>query len=385
MGSQEISGLQEIAAVSRFYGTKGDYVIAGGGNTSYKDAEYLYIKGSGVSLASIDESGFVKMDRSKLAAIWDKNYGGNDDQREAAVLADMLAARCPGEEQKRPSVEAQIHDMLPFSYVVHTHPTLVNGLTCSQKGEAAARELFDAVWIPSINPGYILALAVKKAIDAYRAQKGRDAALIFLQNHGVFAAANSIEEIKGIYEKIMDTLQKRVVRKPDLSSLAGGPPGQNARIEEKADQFGKTLCGLAKDAGWKDCRFVFSRNVEIERLIQDRAAFYPVSSAYSPDHIVYAGSDPLFIEAGSPAEGAWKEHIQKTGRPPKTVAVQGLGVFSLGSSEKTAHDAEELFFDGVKLAAYTESFGGPRFMEKDKIDFINNWEAEKYRSKIAEK
>jgi rhamnose utilization protein RhaD (predicted bifunctional aldolase and dehydrogenase) len=272
--------------------------------------------------------------------------------------------------------------MLPFSYVVHTHPTLVNGLTCSQKGEAAVGELFDAVWIPSINPGYILAQAVKKAIDAYRAQKGRDADLIFLQNHGVFAAANSIEEIKKIYETIMDTLQKRIARKPDLSIRTD--PGQDAGIQEQADHFGALLCGLAKESGWKDCRCIFSRNVEIEGLIRDRAAFYPVSSAYSPDHIVYAGSDPLFIEAGSPAEGAWKEHVQKTGRAPKTVAVQGLGVFSLGSSEKTAHDAAELFFDAVKLSVYTESFGGPRFMERDKIDFINNWEVEKYRSKVAE-
>jgi rhamnose utilization protein RhaD (predicted bifunctional aldolase and dehydrogenase) len=378
-------GLTDLAAISRFYGSSGDYVIAGGGNTSYKDAEYLFIKGSGVSLAVIDESGFVKMDRAKLAAMWEKQYGGSSEEREAAVLADMLAARCPGEEHKRPSVEAQLHDLLPFTYVVHTHPTLVNGLTCSRNGEAAAGELFDAVWIPSTNPGYILSLAVKKAAAAYRAEKGRDPRIIFLQNHGVFAAAGTIEEIKAIYKEIMDTLNKRIVRQPgrarDGRQLAGS--ASRGGLTGEAENCGAALCGLAVETGWTDCCFVFSRNPEIEKLVRDRASFYPVSSSYTPDQIVYAGSDPLFIENGAPAGTSWENHIAETGRAPKTVAVQGLGVFSLGVSEKTARDAAELFLDTVKLAAYTESFGGPCFMERDKIDFINNWEVEHYRSKVA--
>jgi hypothetical protein len=33
---------------------------------------------------------------------------------------------------------------------------------------------------------------------------------------------------------------------------------------------------------------------------------------------------------------------------------------------------------------YAESFGGPLPMTREKIDFINNWEAENYRSKLNE-
>jgi rhamnose utilization protein RhaD (predicted bifunctional aldolase and dehydrogenase) len=371
-------GLQELTAISHYYGSAGDYVIAGGGNTSFKDAGYLYIKGSGVALAAIDESGFVKMDRAKLKALWTNTYSDNSKDREAAILADMLAARCPGEENKRPSVEVHIHLLLPFAYVVHTHPALVNGLTCSQKGEEVIRELFDAIWLPSTNPGYILFLAVKKALESYREKNARDAQIIFLQNHGVFVAADTIDEIKVIHTKIMDLIRRRVLREPDLS---GGPAGQDADIRD----FGGKLCKLAVQApGWTDCRFAFLQNAEISKFIQNRAAFYPVSSVYTPDHIVYAGSDPLFIEKDIPVEEAWKKHVEKTGRQPKIVAVQGLGVFALGVSEKTARDAAELFLDSVKIAVYTESFGGPCFMEPDKIDFINNWEAEHYRSKLAE-
>ena len=127
-------------------------------------------------------------------------------------------------------------------------------------------------------------------------------------------------------------------------------------------------------------------------MVKDRAAFAPVASAFTPDHIVYAGSDPLFTEAKAEASlqeaelaEAWKNHAAKTGRKPKIAAVQGLGVFGAGPSEKSAALALELFKDAVKVAVYAESFGGPRFMTEDQIDFINNWEVERFRSSVSAK
>ena len=66
--------LAELAAMSNKYGADPAYVLAGGGNTSYKTEDTLYVKGSGTSLATITEEGFVKMDRAKLAAIWNNTY-----------------------------------------------------------------------------------------------------------------------------------------------------------------------------------------------------------------------------------------------------------------------------------------------------------------------
>jgi rhamnose utilization protein RhaD (predicted bifunctional aldolase and dehydrogenase) len=172
-------GLAELTDISRFYGSNTDYVIAGGGNTSFKDGETLYIKGSGTSLSTIEPEGFVKMDRGKLALIWKRRYSENTGEREAAVLADMMAARRAGED-KRPSVETLLHDLLPFAYVIHTHPSLINGLTCSKHGPEKAAELFgdEAVWIPSCNPGYILSALVKDTLDEHRSRTGKTAAKI---------------------------------------------------------------------------------------------------------------------------------------------------------------------------------------------------------------
>ncbi len=61
--------LETIAKISNKYGANPEYVLAGGGNTSFKDADFLYIKGSGTSLATIKPEEFVKLGRKALAAI----------------------------------------------------------------------------------------------------------------------------------------------------------------------------------------------------------------------------------------------------------------------------------------------------------------------------
>jgi rhamnose utilization protein RhaD (predicted bifunctional aldolase and dehydrogenase) len=373
-------GVEDLTNLSRYYGANPEYVIAGGGNTSFKDEATLYIKGSGTALADMTPDSFVRMDRRALSRIWEKNYPQDPEERESAVLADMMAARKSGEEQKRPSVETLLHDILPFAYVVHTHPALLNGLTCSRRGEEAAAELFgrEALWIPSTNPGYILSLAVKSAMEGHTAQWGRPAELILLQNHGAFVGGDNIEKVKEKYAQIMERLESKIVRRPDFSGelSSWGCSGEIAGL-------------LAELAGEKEpWKAVFGRNNEIAALVRDRASFSPVSSSFTPDHIVYSGSDPLFVETGTVAtteclREAWKKQLEKTGRIPKITALQGLGVFGIGPSEKAAKLALELFMDTVKVAVYAQAFGGERFMSQDQIDFINNWEVERYRSKVS--
>jgi len=372
--------LEALTEISRYYGKNPDYVLAGGGNTSWKDEDTLYVKGSGISLAEAGPDSFVKMDRNALAMIWKKNYPESNDERESAVLADLMDARRAGEEKKRPSVETLLHDILPFAFVVHLHPALVNGLTCSQRGEKTAEEIFgkDAIWIAPVNPGYTLSKIVKTAIDEYKSKNGKAAAVIFLQNHGVFVGDNSPEGIKKIYEDIMNKIRARIKRRPDFSDEK--IVHDDSQIEPQISDNIKTLAGLAGST-------VFMRGGEISALVKDRASFAPVSSAFSPDHIVYAGSDPLFIETNTSAgiHDAWTQYVEKTRRKPKIVALQGLGVFGVGASEKAALLALELFRDTIKVAVYSQSFGGPLFMTQDKIDFINNWEVERYRANVSAK
>ena len=118
--------LDALIEMSHKYGADADFVLAGGGNTSYKTKDTLYIKGSGTRLATIDTDGFVKMDRAKLAELWNMTFSAEEKAREAEVLSAMMSARCAGEEKKRPSVETLLHDLFPQKLVLHVHPAPVS-------------------------------------------------------------------------------------------------------------------------------------------------------------------------------------------------------------------------------------------------------------------
>ena len=132
--------LNAIAAMSNKYGANAEYVLAGGGNTSFKSEDRLWVKGSGTSLATIKPEDFVVLERPLLNAMWSAQYPEEEKAREAAVLSDMMYARVRG-ENRRPSVETLLHNLFPQSYVLHVHPTLVNGLTCSNEGQKAMQRL----------------------------------------------------------------------------------------------------------------------------------------------------------------------------------------------------------------------------------------------------
>ena len=66
--------IKELIEISKFYGNNKDYVIAGGGNTSFKDDDTIWIKASGQPLAELEEEGLVALSREKLQAISTANY-----------------------------------------------------------------------------------------------------------------------------------------------------------------------------------------------------------------------------------------------------------------------------------------------------------------------
>mgnify|MGYP001587571845 FL=1 len=84
--------INELIEISRFYGKNKEYVIAGGGNTSFKDEETIWIKASGQPLAELDENGLVALSRKKLQIISGKTYSDDPILREEEVKNDLSAA-----------------------------------------------------------------------------------------------------------------------------------------------------------------------------------------------------------------------------------------------------------------------------------------------------
>ena len=371
--------LEALAAMSHQYGSDPQFVLAGGGNTSFKDGDVLYIKGSGVSLAEIRTDQFVRMDRPSLTRLWGKNYPDDEKEREAAVLSDLLAARLPGEEKKRPSVETLLHHLLPQPYVLHVHPASINGLTCSRDGERAMRMLFnEAVFVPSTKPGYVLAVQCRRLVDRYINRYARYPRILFLQNHGVFFAGESPEEIDRLVsmtQRRMEGIQKRL---PDRSEAAFD-----------AERAASVLPAVRMLYGGVHAKVVFSANAEILRFAKSREAFAPLMQPYTPDQIVYCKAKPLFISVSGGADPVpalmrgFSEYTSENGYAPKVIVVEGLGMFTCGKTRKEAATAAQVFTDAAYTVVYTEGFGGPLPMDDALVDFIVHWEAESYRAGLA--
>jgi rhamnose utilization protein RhaD (predicted bifunctional aldolase and dehydrogenase) len=364
--------IKELVKISRFYGKDPDFLLGGGGNTSFKDEKYIFIKASGFELASIEEDGFVKLDRNLLESIFEKEYPADIDLRERLVLKDLMDSRVRG-ETSRPSIESLLHAILPYKYVIHTHPAIVNGLTCSKNGRNLAEKLFNSrcIWIPYTTPGYLLAKLAKAELSEYKNKHKLLPDIIFLENHGLVVGAENLDDIKKIHNFIIKTLKKQITLEPDFSP-----------IQVSKEKIEKVYGRIKSYPAFKDMYIIFDNNTEISKVVKDRKSFEKVYSSYTPDHIVYAGSEMLFIENLENIEIDIDRYSKRNSCYPKIIAVKMIGIFAVGAKENTSRIALLSFLDALKIAIYAESFGGYKFMDKKQIDFIKSWEVEEFRSGI---
>lgn len=371
--------MYELISLSRKYGADPDYVLAGGGNTSWKSEELMVVKASGTELGSINKDGFVTLSMDKLRVIRAKKYPEDREEREECALEDLMDSRLPG-QKGRPSVESLLHAIIPEKYIVHTHPAIVNGLTCSKDGLSMAEKLFpdNCIWIPLVDPGYILAKTIDDELSVW--MKDHDGKLpdyIFLANHGVFLWGNGSEEVDRKYNNLFSTL-KTVCAYND----AVGIDTQKSVSESFLQKLAK-LVGSKGEA-------LFTTGKEIRTVLASGKTIVNLQQSLSPDHIVYMGHTSLVCDdlpedqLIASIEKDYTNFIKKWGKDPKSIFILGKGFISIGSSKKGSETARLLMLDAIRVIRISASFGGPKFMSEEKVQFINTWEVEKYRAKLSD-
>lgn len=368
--------IEDLIAISRKFGQDSRFVIAGGGNTSYKDENRLWVKASGHALATITEDGFAVLDRTLLNEMGEKAYNEDTAIREEQVKND-LAVACVTKD-RRPSVETSLHNCMGFAFVVHLHPTLVNGLMCSANAEAACGEIFpEALYIEYTDPGYTLFKKVYDRINAYKAANGKEPQVIFLQNHGIFVGGDTTAEIEGIYSEILGKLETKVAALPEGGSeVSPTVTDVIPAIRQMLSRSGRGLKTLK-----------VTKNALVDYFLDGSRE--KIAAPFTPDIIVYCKSAYIFIDAESDeeilkqAEEKIEAFAAEKGYTPKVLLIKGVGLVAVGDNFKNAQIITDVFTDAMKVAFYAQSFGGEHPMEKAWIDFIDNWEVENYRRKVA--
>jgi rhamnose utilization protein RhaD (predicted bifunctional aldolase and dehydrogenase) len=351
--------LDKLTQLSHEFGTT-EYIQGGGGNSSAKNKETLWIKPSGTTMSELTREMFVAIDRTKLARVLEAKLPAAWSAREAAVTEMMMAAMYPY-STGRPSVESLLHDSFAATFVVHTHPQLVNGMTCAKNGAEVCKRLFpDALWVEYADPGYTLSIVVRKHIKDYVARKGREPEMVIIENHGIFVACDTAQGLRKIYKNVMGTLRKEYKKEGVPTTIEVALPPS---AEVKAETV-ETLKRLMK----AEAEFICSSG-----------SFKVPAGPLTPDHVVFMKSYPFMGEPTTKTMAAFK---QKHAYLPRVISTE-KGVFTTGTNERSTDAAMKLAKDGALVEQLTAAFGGVKYMSEKARTFIENWEVEVYRQKVV--
>jgi rhamnose utilization protein RhaD (predicted bifunctional aldolase and dehydrogenase)/NAD(P)-dependent dehydrogenase (short-subunit alcohol dehydrogenase family) len=374
--------IKELIEISKYYGSNKDFVIAGGGNTSFKDDETIWIKASGQSLAEMNEEGLVASSRQKLHLISSRAYSDDPVTREDQVKEDLLRSIVDPGKKMRPSVETSLHEIIQYKFVVHLHPTMINGILCSRNAKSLTQKIFgeSVLFVPYTDPGYTLFKKLKSEIISYREKFSHDPKIIFLENHGSFVSADTTEEIRRIYDDIIEKIKEQVPPISDVITLPYNP------VLNKVLPIMRILL-----SGEKPGIIRFRNNSLIARFYQNQQEFHKISLPLTPDSIVYCKTRYLYIEQSSTAEKILDSFryqlphfISEYGYLPRVFIIKDMGVFAIGETFANAEACLDVYEDLIKISHYASLCGGIKFLIPEQVAFIDQWEVENYRRKVVQ-
>ena len=220
-----------------------DLVLSAEGNVSMRVGEHtMAIKASGSALLTMCQDDLVDVNIPTILTLLE---GAPSDEVIRSTYREALLSQA----DKTPSVEAILHavlyDITAAHVIAHTHPTVVNMLTCSVNPQILVQgALFpDAIvmlgrqqlLIPYTDPGVPLARAVRDGVRAFVEQEGSTPKVIYLANHGLFVWAESPESAMALTEMVVKNA--RILH----GTLAAGGPAflpsmQVDRIDQRPDE-----------------------------------------------------------------------------------------------------------------------------------------------------
>lgn len=386
-----MSQVDELIEVANRFGADAEYSRAGGGNASVKVDGVLWIKPSGVPLATLTAADLVGLRNDVLLDALHSDEPVEGDPVMAAAAKALVDA--PG--GRRPSVEILFHALIPDALVLHTHPLVANALTCNTDAEALVARLFgdEAVLVPYTDPGVPLARKVEEVRDAYTARTGRPApGITLLGNHGIIVSGNSAAQVTERVEWLTATIAAAIgasaeplVDPGSTLRQAQGSPSSTTRL---IGVVAPTLRGLL---GAPDrLAVVTSDSSDLVRSVTTTPAGHAIlfDGPLIPDQIVYAGSLPLaFTPSGEDVAAeltaAVAGYREQHGKDPIITVVPGVAAFGAGADLAGARTALATFTDALRVARDADRIGRVRCLDAAERGFIENWEAESYRKGVA--
>ena len=367
-----------------------------GGNTSSKvteidpltgaPVEVIWVKGSGGDLGSIKRAGFATLYLEKLLAL-ERSYKGVDAEDEMVEMYPLCTFR---NNPTAASIDTPLHGFLPFPHVDHLHPDWGIALAASGNGlkkmEEFNREFgHKLVWVPWQRPGFELGLMMRRALEQNPGCDG-----IVLGGHGLFTWGQTQRECYLNTITIIDQLGQFIARHGDQK----GPERFGGELVQSRSERQKLAVAIAPYLRGRvstQNRWIanFSDAPDVLQFVNSHfakdLAFLGTSC---PDHFIRTKIRPLFVPWGSNEDlnglkknieagladyrQLYRDYYHQFATPdspalrdtsPTVVLIQGLGMFSFGTSKTEARITGEFYtntihvMEGASLLAEGEVTG----------------------------
>ena len=378
---------EQIIEASNRFGTP-EYSRAGGGNASVKVDGVLWIKPSGVPLLTLQADDLVPLRLDVLLDALDSDEEVEGDPVQAAARRAQVPSYTGG---RRPSVEILFHALMPEPLVLHLHPLTANALTCNDDTDRLTERLLGdrAVVVDYIDPGVPLARGIKAARDAHVARTGQPAPPVtLLRNHGIIVAGDTAAELAERVALVTDAVRTAI----DAAPVPPAPPVDEDRTRTVVLAVAPTLRGLLSPAGTGALAAIATGTDDLHRTRTAPGSAVISDGPLIPDQIVYAGSFPAVVDVDPGADAdevvaattrAVADFRALRGKNPVVVVVPGVAVFASGKDPAAARNALAVFTDALRVSRDADRIGKVRVMDHAQRSFIENWEAEAYRQKVA--
>ena len=365
---------------SKLLGQSKELVLHGGGNTSVKIDNTLYVKGSGWNLDTIEKPGFSPVNLDVLLEMATRE-SLSDTQMVAEQRAAMSDQSFPN-----PSIEAILHAIIPYDYVDHTHADAVVTLTNTPNGKGLVQKLYgpNMLIIDYVMPGFELA---KHIYEITRTIDWDSLTGMILMHHGVFTFDN---EAQRAYEKMIDIVTVAEEYLSKHVTLACGD------CEGKGDKSIAEVVGIeaAKLRGFdlfpmlidSPRAQLFSILPNLESLVK--------RGGLTPEHVIRIKPFPAIID-GDITKGieqfaqeyksyfdanASSEHICLD-LAPRYAVIKGIGIVVLGKDEKESHIIGDIVKHTITAILSAEQLGGWGSLTIAQMFEMEYWELEQAKLK----
>jgi len=318
-------------------------VQGAGGNISWKNGNELWVKASGKWIADAKkEEIFVKVDLKDLRK--QINNFNFDSSPKVLSTSDL-----------RPSIETIMHALMPQKVVVHLHAieplsVLVRKNCEAELIEKMTKYRFDWLLIDYVKPGKLLAAEIHSGL--LRKPK---ADIIFLKNHGIVLAANSVEDLEDKLYEINNLFKSDNEWKSSHEFIQKENTSTNLMDYELVED--DSIQSLV----WDDKLFAYLQNFWI----------------LYPDHVVFLGPKPFLYESLK----ALKD-VQFNEEKPELIFIKNNGVYAKNSFNHTKSVQLKCYYQVLIRQKSREEI---RPLTQLEIQDLLGWDAEKYRIELAER